>query len=118
MEESEEIVILRAYRPFLSILTAFDLNNFRGVVNRRELKYSILIAIVISVFLFVFVIMFLPMELAACIKQKFNLNVICQEISFFLGGTQGLVIYGSFMWEHKKFTEIFDYLFGIVKQRM
>lgn len=116
MEKREEIVVLGAYRPFLSILTAFDSKNFRSN-DRRVLKWSIFRAFSMSCLILPYVFLFLPMELITCFKHKFNLNVIGQEISFFLGGFQVLVIYGLLMWNRAKLPETCDYLHGIVKKR-
>lgn len=116
MGKNGKILILRAYRPFLSILTAYDVDNFR-TNDQRILKHNILLVISVSALLFAYVFLFLPMELSTCIEHSFNLNVIGQQISFSLGGSQVLFIYGAFWWKRDKLIATFDYLHGIVEKR-
>lgn len=116
MERQEAIVILRTCQPFFSVLTAYGSSKFHTNDHRINIR-SILLAIGIGIFLFVYVFLFVPMELSACIEQRFNLNVIAQPLSFFLGAIQVFFVIGSFLWKRDKLIETVDYLQGIVKMR-
>lgn len=116
MGNKKDLMIIRAYQPFLYMLTVYDSDKFR-TTNGRVLIRNILLAFGVSFSLFVYAFLFLPAELYQCIVNDFDLNVIGREGAFFLADSPLLVVYGSFWLKREKIIETCDRLQEIVKKR-
>lgn len=116
MESNEKFRILRAFRPYLTLLTLYNWENFRGQTALIFTR-NIYRAVGMTVAFIAYLILFLSSELLVCIKENFNLNVIAQPFAFFLGGSQAMFIYCLISWKSHKVIETLDYLQQIVEKR-
>lgn len=114
MSTDKQIVILRAYRPFLTYLTVFKFNNFRNK-ERRILCRNISRGAGVST-LFAFTFLFLSSELAACAEYNFALDKTVQHFAYIILGMQLLCIYLVLFWNSHKAFDIFDYLHKVVNE--
>lgn len=117
MQTNEKFQILRAFRPYLTLLTLYNWENFHGQ-TARVFTRSICRAIGMTVAFIAYLLLFLSSELLVCIRENFNLNVIAQPFAFFLGGSQAMFIYFLLSWKSHKFIETLDHLQQIVEKRM
>lgn len=69
MKEIDEIVILRAYRPFLTFLTMYKSEKFQNINNRRTLIQNISRAVGVTMLLISYLGIFLATELFVFIKS-------------------------------------------------
>lgn len=116
IENNGEIVILRAFRPLLTLLTVYKWKNFRNK-SCRLLIQNICRAVAITILFSSYTLLFLSSELFLCFKEKFNLDVIRQPLSFLLGGCQVQYIYFSIFWKSKEVFKVLDRLHDIIKKR-
>ena len=115
MPDKPEIMILRAFRPFQTILTIFKLNNFRS--PNHHITRNIIRAIGFALLLFVYVFLFIASELSMCVQYNFNLNFVAQPLSFLIGGSQVFNIYVILIWKIDKVVEALEYFHAIVEAR-
>lgn len=83
--------IPEAYRPFLKILTVYksiSRTNDRALWLRNFGQ-----ALGVTLLLSLFVCLYLAYELSVCIQENFNLNMISQPLSFFIGSSQVFIVY-------------------------
>lgn len=116
VENTGEIVILRAFRPLLTLLTVYKWHNFRNK-SCGLLMRNICRAIGITILFSSYAVLFLSSELMVCVKEKFDLDVIAQPLSFLLGGCQVQYIYFSILWKSAEVTKVLDRLHEIIKKR-
>lgn len=112
MENSDEIVILRAYRPFLTFLSVFKLDNFR-CIDRCILLRNVCRAIGCSVIIAV-TVTFVLTDLFVSYKHNFELDKIIQQLSFVVIGITLPLIYAIMFWNTQRIVDILDDLHGIV----
>lgn len=112
MPTDKKMLILRAYRPFLTYLTVYKLNNFRNK-ERRILFRNIWRALGVSA-LIALTFLFLSSELAACYEYNFALNKTVQHFAYVILAVQLLCIYLVMFWKSHKAIDIFDDLHKIV----
>lgn len=117
MKNNREIVILRAYRPFLTFLTMYKLDNFRHNVDRRILMRNICRATGVTLLLAIYLCPFLSSELIVFIESKFDLNASGVRFSYFVGGAPTMSVHLLLIWKCNKIIETLDYLRGIVMDR-
>lgn len=116
MSTDERTVILRAYRPFLTYLTVYKLNNFRNK-ERRVLLRNVSRAVGVAL-LIVLTFLFLSSQLAACYEYNFALDKTVQCLAYAILGIQLLCIYLVMFWESHKAIDIFEYLHKVVVESM
>lgn len=112
-EKMGKIVILRAYRPFLTCLTVYKLDNFR-TSDRRILFRNICRAIGFTLTFAIFLLLFLLTEFLACYNKNFDLNVIVGPFSFFLVTSLVVPVYFVMLWKSNKIIDTLDYLDEVV----
>lgn len=92
MENYKAKDIPPAYRPFLKILTVYNRSIFR--TNERTFLFRRFgEAIGVTFLLSLFVCLYLAYELSVCIQENFNLNMVSQPLSFFVGSSQVFIVY-------------------------
>lgn len=116
MENKKELQIPVSYRPFLKILAVYKASNFR-TTDSRLLTQNIAKVICVSIMLIFFVCLYLTYELSLCIREKFNLNVISQPLSFFLGSTQVFIVYIVLAFKVHEITGTIDGINQIIRAR-
>lgn len=111
-----DIVVLRAYRPFLAYLTMYKAKNFRN--ENRAIVTRNICRVVIHMFLF-FIIdaVFVPSEMMSCYKNNFVLNEIADPMSYFLAVLPVLFVYILLSWKSDKIIETLDILHETVVER-
>lgn len=112
----DNILILRTFRPLLTFLTLYNLDNFREK-SRRVIARNICRAISITVAFAAYVFLFLSSELLQCSNDRFVLSKIAQPLSFFIGGCQIIFIYPLLFGRSSRIIEILDDLQEIVERR-
>lgn len=116
MANKTEIVTLRAFRPFLTILTIFESNNFY-TTNQRMFIRNLSRAFGVTLVFSGYVCLFLSGGILACIQHNFDLNVVAQPLSFFISGIQVPYYYGILFWKSDKIIGTLEYLHRIVEKR-
>lgn len=111
MARNREIVILRAYRPFLKSLTIYKLENFR-TNDRQLLIQNIFHAIGLTVVFAVFIFIFLPTQFLACCNE--DLREVVRPFSFFLAIAPAMLIYFIMRGKTDKIVDTLDYLHKVV----
>lgn len=112
-----KIVILHAYRPFLTFLTMYKSEKFQNINNRRVLIGNICRALGVTLLIIFYLCLFLSSELLVFIKSDFDLNVGGVEFSYFVGGVPSLAVHLLLIWKCDNITDALDYLHGIVIKR-
>lgn len=116
MPKNEEIVVLNAFRPFLTYLTIYKFDNFQNN-DRRILSRNIWRAIGLTVLLAVYSFIFVLSEFAECYKNNFDLAKIVQKLAFVVLGLPVPLIYLGLFWKSDKIIDVIDYLHGILVER-
>lgn len=104
------------YRPFLVFLTVYKTNRFR-TAERCTLIRNICQAIGVSILLIVYVGLNLSYEITVCIREKLNLNVMSQALSFFLGYFQMLMVYFSLILKSDRIIDVIERINEIAEKR-
>lgn len=108
--------MLSAFRPFLTYLTIYKLDNFRNN-DRRTLSRNIWRAVGLTALLAVYTFIFVLSEFAACYQNQFDLDRIVQKLAFVILGLPVPLIYLGLFWKSDKIIDVFDYLHGILTER-
>lgn len=116
MQNSKEVVILRAYRPFLTYLTVFELDNFRNINSGRILARNIGRAVGVTLIFVLITFIFLGSEFIVSYNHQFDLNEVAQQVSYVILVLPAPFIYLYLFWKSSKIVETIDHLHGIVAQ--
>lgn len=118
MQNSKDIIILRAYRPFLAFLTVFKFDNFRNIdKNRRNLLRNFLCTIGVSLLIINYNCPFLATELSVFIQSNFDLKTGGVQFSYFCCGCPTIAVHLLLIWKSNNIIDTLDYLHGIVMER-
>lgn len=114
MQKSKrKVIILRAYRPLLTCLTVYKLENFHSR-DGRILARNFCRAIVLTILFGVYMCIFLATEFFVSCSHNFDLNEIVQPLSFFLITSPLTIIYFVMFCKCSKVIGILNFLLGIV----
>lgn len=105
MELNKEIVILQAYRPFVTYFTVYSLDNFRNI-DRRTLFRHTWRAVGVTIAFAVFVLIFLLPLFVVCYQHRFDLNVIIEQLAFAILGLPAMPIYLVMFWKSEKVINV------------
>lgn len=117
MANLNEIVILTAYRPFLSFLTVYKMDNFRGIDDRRILIRNLCYVTGVTLLIANYLCPFLSSELLVFIQNDFNLKTSGVQFSFFVGGAPAMSVHLLLLWKCYTIIDTLEYLQEIVVER-
>lgn len=118
MQNTKDILILRAYRPFLTFLTVFKFDNFRNIDNNRDnLLRNILCTIGVSLLMLNYNCPFLATELWVFIQSNFDLKTGGVQFSYFICGCPTIAVHLLLIWKSNNIIDTLDYLCGVVMER-
>lgn len=109
---TKEIVILRAYDPFLTYLTVYKLGNFRNF-DRRNLFRNIWRAVGVTIIFATFTL-FMSAEFVVAYRSNFALNETAQQLAFVIIGFPVPLIYFVMFWKSHKIIDTLNILRGVV----
>lgn len=112
MKEKVRIVILRAYRPFLTSIALFERDNFRHHSDVLIRNIGRFIGICILFFLFVFV--YLGGGLFDSYNRRHDLTATLLRVSYCILSLPTPFIYIYMIWKKQRIIETLEQLHGIV----
>lgn len=116
MQKSQEVVTLRAYKPFLTFLSAYKANNFRNIDDRSVLCVNILRAVGVTL-LMIMNAWFSLVQLMVFINCKFDLNIGGAQFSFFLCCAPVFCLHFVLIYKINEVIATIEYLHTIVRER-
>lgn len=115
MRFKRKIDAFGAFRPFLRLLTIFDLANFRHS-DRRVVLRNIFRAIVCAIIILCHE--FLIMSNGwFCISHHFILREVAFKFGLYINATQFAITFVAFRWKIRMIYDTIDDLNGIVNMR-
>lgn len=117
MENNKEIIILRAYRPFLKFLSVYNMDKFRGIDDWRIFTRNLCYVTCVTLLIVNYLCPFLSSELLVFIQQHFNLKTSGVQFSFFVGGTPTMSVHFLLIWKCYNIIDTLDYLQEIIDER-
>lgn len=123
MENNREMITLRAYRPFVTILNVFNRDNFRGSNsldknhNWRILIRNICRALSVAIVIVNYVCPFLLTELWVFVRSNYDLKASGLQFSYFIGGWPATYVHFLLMYKIDNIKDTLDYLQRIVSER-
>lgn len=115
MQRQRKIIVLYAYRPFLHILNAFDMESFRIPVRCiRPLNIGRPMAIFVVSFVYGIALF---ADLWYCIEHQFNLNEIALSFAILLSASQNTIMYTSIVAKKRLASSVIDHLNGLIDER-
>lgn len=113
MSNSKEIVVLRAYRPFLKMICLYQFDNFRNN-GRRTVIRNICYALCFAFLFFMQVFFFFVSELFYAYTNRAHLTKFIGPLSFGMLAFHVPMIYTVMCWKRQRIIETIDYMRGIV----